>query len=84
MTTKLTKLTIGPRNSWQAESPVICTVQLNDDKSTVETVLSDADCQRILDLVRVVVAEAAKRNVEDFVHAARAIDAGAKAAAIPA
>lgn len=72
---KITQLTIGPRNSWDAKSPTICTVKIASEAATVETVLNDDDLNRILDLVQGIVAEAGARNMAAFVDAVRTIDA---------
>lgn len=75
---KLTQLKIGARNEWGSQPEdrqMICTVKLESEKTTVETVLSDGDVQRVLDLIREVVSAAAERNVSAFVAAARAIEA---------
>lgn len=71
---KLTKLTIGPKNAWDAASPTICTVQLASESATVETMLNSNDLNRILDLVQGIVAEAGARNMAEFVSAVRAIE----------
>lgn len=75
---KLTELKIAPKNSWQAagvNNPVICTVKLTSETATVETVLTDEQIQRVLDLVQHIVADAARRNVAEFVASVRQIEA---------
>ena len=72
---KITKLVIGPRANWDPKSETICTIQLASEKATVETVLSDDDLNRVLDLVQSIVADAAERNVAEFVNAIRQVEA---------
>jgi len=75
---KLTQLTIGPKHTWSAvskENPVICTVKLSSENATVETVLNDEQIQRVLDLVQHIVAEAARKNVAEFVASIQQIEA---------
>lgn len=75
---KLTQLTIGPKHAWNIaskENPVICTVKLSSENATVETVLNDEQIQRVLDLVQNIVAEAARKNVAEFVASVRQIEA---------
>lgn len=74
---KLTQLTIGPKHTWSPASkdnPVICTVKLSSENATVETVLNDEQIQRVLDLVQHIVAEAARRNVAEFVASVRQLE----------
>lgn len=74
---KLTELKIGPKHSWASpspENPIICTVKLSSEHATVETVLSEDQVQKVLALVQGIVAEAAKRNVADFVAQAQMIE----------
>ena len=75
---KITGITIQPRHSWEGvteKNPLRATVKLSSDNATVETVLNDDDCQRLLDLVQDIIADAAERNVREFVQAVRAIPA---------
>lgn len=74
---KLTELKIGPQHAWKAqgiENPVICTVKLSSETATVETILTNDQIQRVLDLVQHIVAEAARKNVADFVASVRQIE----------
>jgi hypothetical protein len=75
---KLTELKIAPKSSWSAVSnsnPMICTVKLSSETATVETVLTDDEIHRVLDLVQHIVADAARRNVAEFVASVRQIEA---------
>lgn len=75
---RLTELKIGPQHGWKAaglDNPVICTVKLSSETATVETILTDDQIQRVLDLVQHIVAEAARKNVADFVASLRQIEA---------
>lgn len=74
---KLTELRIGPKTSWDMKSPMVCTVKLSSDHATVETILSDDQIQAVLRLVQGIVADAAARNVADFVAQVGAISASA-------
>jgi len=81
---KLTRLMIAPRSDWDKNSPIICTVKLSSEAATVETVLSDDQAQQVLALVQGIVAEAAARNVADFVAHVSALQASASVAALTA
>lgn len=75
---KLTELKIAPKHSWQVagrDNPVICTVRLQSETATVETILNDEQIQRVLDLVQHIVAEAARKNVAEFVASVRQLEA---------
>ena len=75
---KITSLTISPRHTWDAPSaknPLRAVVKLSNDDSTVETVIPDEMMQPLLDMVSGIVAEAAKKNVAEFVAAVSAIEA---------
>ena len=72
----LTSLTIEPRNRYRTndeQNPMVCTVKLASEKATVETVLSDEQVLQVLRLVQGIVADAAKRNVDDFVAQAQMV-----------
>lgn len=74
---RLTELKIAPTHSWDRpsdENPLICTVKLSSEKATVETVLHPDQVQQVLSLVQSIVAEAAQRNVADFVSQVTAIE----------
>ena len=78
---RLTELKIAPTRSWDRPSddnPLICTVKLSSEKATVETVLHPDQVQQVLSLVlslvQSIVAEAAQRNVADFVSQVTAIE----------
>jgi len=74
---RLTELKIAPTRSWDRpsdENPLICTVKLSSEKATVETVLHPDQVQQVLSLVQNIVAEAAQRNVADFVSQVTAIE----------
>ena len=76
--TNLTELKIAPKHTWKdvsPENPLRCTVSLRSKETTVETVLGNDDMRKILDLVSVVVAEAAIRNTNAFCDAALGVDA---------
>jgi len=78
---KLTELKIAPQNSWGAvgdNNPLICTVNLASDHATVQTALHADQIAMILDLVQRIVAEAAQRNVADFVAQVTALEAQKK------
>lgn len=75
---KITELKIAPSQSWQdpsASNPMVCVVKLKSDKATVETVLSEDQMHQVLMLVKQIVAEAAAKNVADFVAAVSQVEA---------
>lgn len=75
---QLTELTIKARHSWEEvgeSNPLICTVKLSSEKARVETALSDADAQKMLDLIQGIVADAAKRNIDEFCAAVSQVEA---------
>lgn len=66
---KLIELKIAPKAQWQAVSaanPLVCTVKLASENTTVETALHEDQVHQILALVQHLVAEAAQRNVAAF------------------
>lgn len=74
---KITELKIAPKSRWASASednPTICTVKLESETATVETVLSEEQVRRVLMLVQDIVAEAAERNVKEFVAAVSQIE----------
>ena len=75
---KITSLIISPVRSYSdlgPKNPLRAVVKLSDEKSTVETVIPDEMMQPLLDMVSGIVAEAAKKNVAEFVGAVSAIEA---------
>lgn len=83
---KITELKIAPVTRWERASeqnPMRCTVKLESKDTVVETVLSADQMDRVLDLVRNIVAEAAKTNVDAFCALAEQID-HAPVTALPA
>jgi hypothetical protein len=77
-TMKIAELKIAPRQTWSPVSqinPLVCTVKLKGENAIVETVLSEDDMMRMIYLVQGIVADAAKRNVDDFVRQVTSIDA---------
>ena len=74
---RLTELKIAPTRSWDKlgnDNPLVCTVKLSSEKATVETVLHPDQVQQVLALVQNIVADAAQRNVADFVSQVTAIE----------
>jgi hypothetical protein len=74
---KLTELTIQARNKYldlSANNPLVCTVKLSSDKAIVETALHADQINQVLALVQGIVADAAKRNVDEFVSQVAAIE----------
>lgn len=74
---RLTELKIAPTRSWDQmgnDNPLVCTVKLSSEKATVETVLHPDQVQQVLALVQNIVADAAQRNVADFVSQVTAIE----------
>ena len=74
---KITELKIAPTTRWSAvnaENPMRCTVKLESENTAVETVLSGDQMRQVLDLVRAIVADAARENVDAFCAAADQID----------
>lgn len=74
---KLTELRIAPKSDWSKvgpDNPMICTVKLNSENATVQTVLSDEQVQRVIALVQGIVAEAARVNVAAFVASVNQIE----------
>lgn len=76
---KITELKIARKHSWAAASasnPLVCTVKLQSETATVETVLNDDDMHAMIGLVQRLVADAAARNVAAFCEDVTAIEAG--------
>ena len=74
---QLTELTIQARNRYRdlsADNPLVCTVKLSSEKAIVETALHPDQVHQVLALVQGIVAEAAKRNVDEFVSQVTAIE----------
>lgn len=74
---KITQLKIAPSLSFRDVSennPLVCTVKLASDKATVETVLSQEDMHEMLRLVQRLVADAAERNIAEFVNTVTEIE----------
>ncbi len=75
---KITELKIAPKRTWDAVSesnPLVCTVKLASETATVETALHDDQVHQVLLLVQSIVAEAAHRNVAEFVSQVTSIEA---------
>lgn len=74
---QLTELKIAPTRHWDKlgdDNPLVCTVKLSSEKATVETMLYPDQVQQVLALVQTIVADAAQRNVADFVSQVTAIE----------
>jgi hypothetical protein len=74
---QLTELKISARNQYRelsAKNPLVCSVKLSSEKAIVETVLHPDQLHQVLLLVQGIVADAAKRNVDEFVSQVTAIE----------
>ena len=81
----LTELKIAPQQTYRQvaqDNPLICTVTLKSENATVQTVLHVDQVAMILDLVQRIVADAAQRNVADFVAQVTAFEAQKKIGAV--
>ena len=74
---KMTELRVSPRSAYSPigeNNPLVATVKLQSEKTTVECVLSDETARKMLDLCAVEIAENSRKNVDDFVAAVSAIE----------
>jgi hypothetical protein len=75
---RIQELTIAPEKTWRAvgdDNPLRAIVKLGDGKSTVETIIPHDMMEPLLDMVSGIVAQAAERNIAEFVAEVSAIEA---------
>ncbi len=78
MNKRIQELTIAPEKTWRAVgdgNPLRATVKLGGGKSTVGTIIPHDMMEPLLDMVSGIVAQAAERNIAEFVAEVSAIEA---------
>ena len=82
---KMTSLVIKADRSWNpvgSDNPLRAVVQLQDDKSSIEVVLSEDSMRRMIDLCADEIAEQARQRVGEFVQAVNTLENGKSQALI--
>ena len=74
---KVTELKIAPKNSWEVpgiKNPLVASIKLRSETSTIECVLSEDAMRRMIDLCADEIAASAEARVREFVQSVNAIE----------